>query len=55
MTLYAEIILSLPLDQSFSYVVPEFYQSEVKIGSRVLVPFGQRLITGFIINLRKKS
>lgn len=55
MTLYAEIILSLPLDQSFSYVVPESYQSEVKIGSRVLVPFGQRLLTGFIINLRKKK
>ena len=55
MTLYAEIILSLPLDQSFSYVVPESYQSEIKIGSRVLVPFGQRLITGFIINLRKKK
>ena len=55
MTLYAEIILSLPLDQSFSYIVPESYQSEAKIGSRVLVPFGQRLITGFIINLRKKK
>jgi primosomal protein N' (replication factor Y) len=55
MTLYAEIILSLPLDQSFSYVVPEFYQSEVKIGSRVLVPFGQRFITGFIVNLRKRK
>ncbi len=55
MTLYAEIILSLPLDQSFSYIVPEPYQSEVKIGSRVLVPFGRRLITGFIVNLRKRK
>ena len=55
MTLYAEIVLSLPLDQSFSYIVPESYQSEAKIGSRVLVPFGQRLLTGFIVNLRKRK
>jgi len=54
MTLYAEVILSLPLDQSFSYIVPESYQRKAKVGSRVLVPLGQRILTGFIVNLRKR-
>lgn len=54
MTLYAEIILPLPVDQSFSYVIPEPYREKAKIGSRILVPFGQRILTGFIVNLRKK-
>ncbi|TEU05753.1 MAG: primosomal protein N', partial [Candidatus Aminicenantes bacterium] len=54
MTLYAEVILSLPLDQSFSYIVPESYQKIAKIGSRVLVPLGQRMLTGFIVKLGKR-
>ena len=54
MTLYAEVILSLPLDQSFSYIVPESYKESAKIGSRVLVPLGQRMLTGFIVTLRKR-
>jgi len=55
MTLYADVVLPLPLDQSFSYIVPESAQKNVKIGSRVLVPLGQRLLTGFIVNLRKRK
>ena len=54
MTLYAEVILSLPLDQSFSYIIPESDKENAKIGSRVLVPLGQRLLTGFIVSLRKR-
>ncbi|MGB2763981.1 MAG: primosomal protein N' [Candidatus Aminicenantaceae bacterium] len=55
MTLYADVVLPLPLDQSFSYIVPESAQKNVKIGSRVLVPLGQRLLTGFIVNLSKRK
>jgi primosomal protein N' (replication factor Y) len=55
MTLYAEVILSLPLDQSFSYIVPESCRESAKIGSRVLVPLGQRMLTGFIVKLRKRK
>jgi len=55
MILYADVVLPLPLDQSFSYIVPESAQKNVKIGSRVLVPLGQRLLTGFIVNLRKRK
>jgi primosomal protein N' (replication factor Y) len=55
MTLYAHIILPLPLDRTFSYIVPQSLQKKARKGSRVLVPFGQRLLTGFIVDLRKKE
>ncbi|MEE9389843.1 MAG: primosomal protein N', partial [Candidatus Aminicenantaceae bacterium] len=54
MTLYAEVILPLPLDQTFSYVVPEWYREKAKIGTRVLVPFHKRLLTGFIVDIKKR-
>lgn len=41
MTRYADVILPLPLYASFTYEVPEAMQEQVRIGSRVLVPFGK--------------
>jgi len=54
MTLYAEVILSLPVSQAFTYIVPESLIGSARAGSRVLVPFSQRMLTGFIIGLKKK-
>jgi len=54
MTLYAEVILSLPVSQAFTYIVPESLIGSARAGSRVLVPFSQRMLTGFIIGLRKR-
>ena len=54
MTLYAEVILSLPIDHGFTYIVPPSFREKAKIGSRVLVPFSQRVLTGFIVKLRKR-
>lgn len=55
MTLLAEVSFPLPLDQTFFYKVPDSFESQAKIGSRVLAPFGERTLTGFIINLRKRK
>jgi len=54
MTLYAEVVLPLPLSESFSYLIPENWQEQVKIGTRVLVPFRSRVLTGFVTSLRKR-
>ncbi len=54
MTLYAEVILSLPVSQTFTYTVPESLRIKTLVGSRVLVPLGQRMMTGFVVKLRKK-
>jgi primosomal protein N' (replication factor Y) len=54
MTVYAEIVLPLPINQAFSYAVPEGYQDKAKIGTRALVPFHKRLLTGFIVDIKKR-
>ena len=54
MTLYAEVTLSLPVSQTFIYAIPESLRTGSLVGSRVLVPLGQRVMTGFVIRLRKK-
>ncbi len=54
MTLYAEVTLSLPVSQTFIYAIPESMRTGSLVGSRVLVPLGQRMMTGFVVKLRKK-
>jgi len=54
MTLYAEVILSLPVSQAFTYIIPESFIDRAQVGSRILVPFSQRMLTGFIIGIRKR-
>ena len=42
------VVLPLPLDQAFTYLVPEDLADEAQVGCRVLVPFGPRRLTGLI-------
>lgn len=42
MSLYAQVILPLPFDRTFTYTVPEDMATSIAVGSRVLVPFGPR-------------
>lgn len=43
---YVNIAFNLPIDTLFTYSIPEGLESSVKIGTRVLAPFGKRSITG---------
>ena len=38
---YTDVILPLPLDGLFTYSVPLQLEEHVKVGARVLVPFGK--------------
>jgi len=50
--LYAQIVLPLNLKGSFTYKVPEELQPEIRIGMRVLVPFGgKKIYTGIVFEL----
>lgn len=56
----AEVIINSnakDLDKTFDYEVPEEMQDKIKIGNRVLVPFGRRKILeeGFVISFKEKS
>lgn len=46
---YVEVILPLPLNSTFTYAVPDEMSGDIKIGSRVVVPFGlKKFYTGIV-------
>jgi len=47
--LYCDVSLPVPLDQPFTYALPETLRHRVKAGCRVLVPFGSRKLTGVVL------
>ncbi|MBV9504639.1 MAG: primosomal protein N' [Acidobacteriia bacterium] len=47
--LFCDASLPVPLDQPFTYSVPETLRHRVREGSRVLVPFGARRLTAVIL------
>src|SRR5665213_1953519 len=47
--LYCDVSLPVPLDQSFTYGLPETLRHRVQPGCRVLVPFGSRTLTGLVL------
>jgi primosomal protein N' (replication factor Y) (superfamily II helicase) len=49
---FAEIVFDIPVDSKFTYSIPDYLQNDVKPGVRVLCPFGNRYLTGFVINLQ---
>jgi len=48
---YCDLALPVPLDQLFTYELPETLQDRVAIGSRVWVPFGKRRLNGIVLRL----
>ena len=47
--LYCDVSLPVPLDQPFTYALPETLRHRVQPGCRVLVPFGSRRLTGVVL------
>jgi len=48
---YAQVVFNLPLKEEFTYGIPEHLQGQVRVGTRVLAPFGPRKITGYVVGL----
>ncbi len=53
--LYADIALPVPLDKTFTYIVPPELSDAAKIGCRALVPFGRKHGTGIIVKLLSET
>ena len=49
--LYADIALPVPLDKTFTYIVPPELADAAKLGCRALVPFGRKHGTGIVVRL----
>ena len=58
--MFAEIMLNKTakeLNKVFDYIIPKKIEKELKLGDRVLVPFGvnNKLVDGIVINIKERS
>lgn len=56
--MYAEVIIDVNnhnVNQSFYYLVPDELKTRNLVGYRVEVPFGTRVVQGYIVNIRKDN
>jgi len=58
--MFAEIILnktSKELNKVFDYIIPKYMQEDIKLGDRVLVPFGRgtKLVDGIVTRIKSAS
>jgi primosomal protein N' (replication factor Y) len=51
MSAYCDVSLPVPLDQPFTYALPDTLQHRVQRGSRVSAPFGSRRLTGVVLRV----
>src|SRR6185503_8864116 len=51
MPLYCDVSLPVPLDQPFTYSLPETLRHRVQAGCRLIVPFGSRKLTGIAVSV----
>lgn len=53
---YAEVILPVPVKDTFTYIVPNEFIEQIAVGKRVVVPFGKRKIyAGIVAGIHNKK
>jgi primosomal protein N' (replication factor Y) len=52
---FVDVALPVPLDRAFTYSLPATLQHRVKVGSRLMVPFGSRKLTGLILAMHTQA
>ena len=50
-----EVAVPLQLAATFHYAVPEHLRCAMDVGKRVLVPFGRRKLTGYVLGFHNTS
>jgi len=53
--MYAEVLIeysSKSIDKTFTYIIPSHLKEDIKVGMKVLVPFGPKTINGFVTNIK---
>ncbi len=55
-TLFVDVILPVPIHKAFTYRVPFELNDFVRVGVRVIVPFGQaKLLTALVVNIHENA
>ena len=52
--MYAEVLIEYSaksIDKSFTYIIPPHLEGIIKVGMKVLVPFGPNTINGFVTKI----
>ena len=52
---FCDVAVPVPIDQPFTYRLPETLHHRVQAGSRVVVPFGARKLTGVVLSRHRKA
>jgi len=52
---YCDVSLPVPLDQPFTYELPETLRHRARRGCRLVVPLGKRKLTGFILRCHNEQ
>ena len=53
--MYIRVAVNIPKDKTFSYLVPESIAGEASIGKRVVVPFGKKMVAGYILETNSSA
>lgn len=53
--MFAQVVFPLPFRNSFTYSIPIEHLEFVKTGVRVVVPFGKRTLTGFVVGVSETT
>ncbi len=53
--LYLDVAVALPIYSSYTYSTPEPLLAQAEVGKRVLVPFGRRRVTGYVLGTLSES
>jgi primosomal protein N' (replication factor Y) len=52
---FVEIVFPLPINQAFTYHLPDELRGAAHVGCRVIAPFGPRSLTGFILDFKEST
>ena len=56
--MYANVLIEYPvktLDKTFTYIIPKNLLNQIRVGMKVLVPFANRIINGFVTNIKETN
>ena len=54
----AEVLVEIKaknIDKTFSYLIPKDFKEKIKVGIRVLVPFGKQKLEGFVLKIKENE
>ena len=52
--MYAQVLVEVSIktvDKPFTYIIPKNLKSKIKVGIRVKVPFGRKIVEGFVADI----